>query len=136
MRWSPNRVLALYIGLGCFFLGILGLFAAPTLHEGTWTLFKLDIIVNLLHQGIGITGIVAVFTGWPRLYNCMFGIFSMLIGLIGLMPMLYFHGLLLGLTHVNLALNLVHLLAGLVAFVFGFFISAFGTWKVAVRSTL
>lgn len=136
MRWSPNRVLALYLGLGCFFLGLLGYFAAPTLHEGTWTLFKLDIIDNLLHLGLGAVGIVAVFTGWPRLYNRLFGIFSTFIGLMGLVPLFYVHGLLLGITHINLALNLVHLVVGFVALVFGFFISAFGTWKVAVSSTL
>ena len=136
MRWSPNRVLALYIGLGCFFLGLLGLFAAPTLHEGTWTLFKLDIIDNLLHISAGAIGVVAVFTGWSRLYNRMFGILYTFIGLVGLVPLFFFHGLLLGLTHVNLALNLVHLLVGLVAIVFGFFISPFGTWKTWVRTAL
>ena len=28
MRWTPNRVVALYLGLGLFFLGLLGLFRA------------------------------------------------------------------------------------------------------------
>lgn len=136
MRWSPNRVVALYLGLGYFFLGLLGLFAAPTLHEGTWTFFKLDIIDNLVHAIIGAIGVVAVFTGWSRLYNRLCGIFSALLGLIGLVPVLYFNGLLLGLTHVNLALNLVHVLVGIVAIVFGYFISEFGTWTPSARTAL
>jgi|SRR5947209_72318 len=136
MRWSPNRIVALYLGLGCFFLGLLGLFAAPTLHEGTWTFFKLDIIDNLIHVITGAIGVIAVFTGWSRLYNRVCGIFYALLGLVGLVPVFYFSGLLLGLTHVNLALNLVHLLVGVVAMVFGFCISEFGTWAPSARTAL
>lgn len=59
MRWTPNRVLALYLSLGLFFLGLLGLFAAPTLQEGTWTFYKLDIVMNLIHVGTGAIGLLA-----------------------------------------------------------------------------
>ena len=137
MRWTPNRVLALYIGLGLFFLGLLGLFAAPTLQEGTWTFYQLDIVMSLTHIGTGAIGIFAVFTGWSRLYNRICGIFYILLGLIGLVPWLYFNNhRLLGLTHANLALNLTHLALGLAATVFGFFISMYGAWTVVPRTAL
>jgi hypothetical protein len=137
MRWTPNRVLALYLGLGLFFLGLLGLFAVPTLQEGTWTFYKLDLVINLVHVGTGASGIIAVFTHWSRLYNRVCGIFYTLIGLLGLVPMLYFNGhRLLGVTHENLALNLTHLAMGLAALIFGFFITMYGAWTTSASTAL
>jgi hypothetical protein len=135
MRWTPNRVLALYLGLGLFFLGLLGLFAAPTLKEGSWTFFKLDLVMNLLHIATGALGVLAVFTGWSRLYNQVCGIFYTLIGLLGLLPWLYFSDhRLLGVTHANLALSLTHLVLGLAALAFGFFIATYGSWSTSART--
>lgn len=137
MRWTPNRVVALYLGLGLFFLGLLGLFVAPTLREGTWTFYKLDLVINLVHVITGAIGIIAVFTHWSRLYNQLCGIFYTLFGLAGLIPALYFNDhRFLGLTHENLALTLTHLGAGLVTLIFGFFISMYGSWRVSPRTAL
>lgn len=137
MRWTPNRVVALYLGLGLFFLGLLGLFAAPTLHEGTWTFYKLDIVMNLIHVGTGAIGILAVFTGWARFYNRLCGIFYVVLGIAGLIPPLYFNdNRFLGLTHTNLALNLSHLGAGLAAVICGFFITMYGSWKASAQTVL
>lgn len=137
MRWTPNRVVALYLGLGLFFLGLLGLFAAPTLREGTWTFYKLDVVINLVHVATGALGILAVFTGWSRLYNRACGIFYTLLGLLGLIPALYFNDQrFLGLTHMNLFLNLTHLASGMAAIIFGFFISMYGSWRVAARTAI
>jgi len=137
MRWTPNRVVALYLGLGLFFLGLLGLFAAPTLQEGTWTFYKLDVVINLVHVATGAIGILAVFTGWSRLYNQACGIFYTCLGLFALIPALYFNDQrFLGLTHMNLFLNLTHLASGLAALVFDFFISMYGSWKVIARTAM
>jgi hypothetical protein len=137
MRWTPNRVVALYLGLGLFFLGLLGLFAAPTLREGTWTFYKLDVVINLVHVATGAIGILAVFTGWSRLYNRACGIFYTFLGLLALIPALYFNDQrFLGLTHMNLFLNLTHLASGLAALVFGFFISMYGSWRVIARTAM
>jgi uncharacterized membrane protein HdeD (DUF308 family) len=137
MRWTPNRILALYLGLGLFFLGILGLFAAPTMREGTWTFYKLDVVINLVHVVTGAIGILAVFTGWPRLYNQICGIFYILLGLLSLIPALYpSKDDFLGITHMNLMLNLTHLASGLIIIIFGFFISTYGSWRVATRAAM
>lgn len=137
MRWTPNRVVALYLGLGLFFLGLLGLFPAHTLQEGTWTFYKLDLVINLVHVVTGALGILAVFTGWSRLFNRACGIFYTLLGIAGLIPALYFNDhRLLGLTHVNLALSLSHLGLGLAALVFGLFVTMYGSWRVPAHAAL
>lgn len=135
MRWTPNRVVALYAGLALFFLGLLGWFAAPTLSEGTWTFYKLDLVMNLLHVGTGALGILAVFTGWSRFYNRSCGVFYALLGLSGIIPVFTFNDhRFLGLTHTNLALNLSHLGIGATALIFGFFITRYGRWSVATHT--
>jgi len=137
MRWTPNRVVALYLGLALFFLGVLGLFAVPTLQEGSWTFYKLDLIMDLVHVVTGAIGILAVFTNWSRLYNRICGIFYILLGILGLIPIMYFNGhKLLGVTHANLALNLSHVALGLAALVFGFFITMYGVWTTSARTAL
>ncbi|MEO7020813.1 MAG: DUF4383 domain-containing protein [Ktedonobacteraceae bacterium] len=136
MRWTPNRVVALYLGLALFFLGLLGWFANPTLNEGSWTFYKLDLVMSLIHVGTGMLGLLAVFTGWSRLYNRACGIFYLLLGLVGVIPLFTFNNRLLGLTHANLALNLSHLLIGLAAIILGFFITTYGSWSKLAQAAL
>lgn len=137
MRWTPNRIVALYLGLALFFLGLLGWFAAPTLREGSWTFYKLDLLMNLAHVGTGALGLLAVFTGWSRIYNRACGIFYVLLGLAGVIPAFTFNNhRLLGLTHANLALNLSHLAIGLAALTFGLFVTMYGSWTSLARTAL
>ena len=135
MRWTPNRVVALYLGLALFFLGLLGWFANPTLHDGSWTFYKLDLAMSLIHVGTGMLGVLAVMTGWSRLYNRACGVFYFLLGLAGVIPLFTFNDhRLLGLAHSNLALNLSHLLGSLVVLTFGFFITKYGSWTTSART--
>ncbi len=136
MRWTPNRVVALYLGLALFFLGMLGWFADPSLREGSWTFYKLDLVMSLIHVVTGLIGVLAVFTGWSRLYNRLCGIFYILLGLVGVLPFFTFSGALLGITHANLALDLSHVILGVAAVVFGFFITTYGRWAAAPHTAL
>jgi hypothetical protein len=137
MRWTPNKVIALYFGLSLFFLGLLGWFANPTLREGSWTFYKLDLVMSLIHLGTGMLGILAVYIGWSRLYNRLCGLFYVLLGIVGVIPLFTFNDhRLLGLTHANLALDLSHLIIGLAAVIVGFFISMYGSWTTSPRTAL
>ena len=76
----------------------------------------------------GILGIAAAFMGWSRTFNRAFGIIYVVLGLLGLIPALYFpsgafgqdSGLFLGLTHINAADHILHLVIGLAAVAVGF----------------
>ncbi|HEU5373892.1 MAG TPA: DUF4383 domain-containing protein [Ktedonobacteraceae bacterium] len=107
------------------------------MREGTWTFYKLDLVINLLHIITGAIGILAVFSDWSRLYNRSCGIFYTLLGILGLIPFSYFNDQrFLGLTHTNLALNLSHLAVGLVAIIFSFFITRYGSWSPSAYTEL
>ena len=120
MTWTTNRIVALVIGVVFLLIGILGLIVAPT--SGSLLGFDVDLVHNLVHLLTGILGIAAAFTGWSRLFNQVFGVVYLLVGLAGLIPALYFDQRLLGLMHVNAADNVLHLLVGLVAAGVGFFV--------------
>src|SRR5437763_11702325 len=111
--WTVNRVVALVIGVVFLIIGILGLIIDTT--SGSLLGFDVDLVHNLVHLLTGIVALVAVFSGWSRRFNQVFGIIYLLVGLAGLIPGLYFDQRLLGLMHVNAADNVLHLLVGLIA---------------------
>jgi hypothetical protein len=95
------------IGVVFLILGILGLILDTT--HGSILGFQVDLVHNLVHLVTGILGIAAAMTGWSRLFNQVFGIIYLLLGLAGLIPALYFGHRLLGLIQVNTADNVLHL---------------------------
>jgi hypothetical protein len=117
------------IGVVFLILGILGLILDTT--HGSILGFQVDLVHNLVHLVTGILGIAAAMTGWSRLFNQVFGIIYLLLGLAGLIPALYFGHRLLGLIQVNTADNVLHLVVGVVAAGVGFFVHDEATRGVA-----
>src|SRR5258706_4430207 len=107
------------IGVVFLILGILGLILDTT--QGSILGFQVDLVHNLVHLVTGILGIAAAMTGWSRLFNQVFGIIYLLLGLAGLIPALYFGHRLLGLIQVHTAENLLYLVVGVVAARVGLF---------------
>lgn len=123
MIWTPNRILALIIGIVFLLIGILGFLFYPN-SGAIFGIFDVDVLHNSIHLITGIIALIAVFTGWSRLFNQIFGIVYLLIGIIGLIPGLNnINGLYLGVMHVNVADHLLHLAVGIVCAYVGFFIT-------------
>jgi uncharacterized membrane protein HdeD (DUF308 family) len=132
--WTTNRIVALVIGVALLLVGIIGFFIPAENSTGVQALFGIfdvDAVHNVVHVLSGILGIAAAFTGWSRRFNQVFGIIYLLIGLLGLIPALYFpagsfgtdRGLFLGLMHINAGDHVLHLLIGIVAAAVGFFVA-------------
>lgn len=124
MEWTPNRIVALVVGIAFTLVGIMGFFVTSSMAVGNLLGFDVDLVHNLIHLVIGLAGLAAAFTGWSRTYNQTVGVVYILLGLVGLFyPALYFNGLLLGITHVNAADHVLHLVVGAVQAAVGFGIS-------------
>jgi hypothetical protein len=118
-QFDLARGFALVIGIVFLLVGILGFILNPT--EGALLgIFAVNIEHNLIHLLVGILGIAAAFTGWSRLYAQILGIVYLLVGILGFIPGLAPDGMLLGLVHINLADNLLHLIVGAAAAIVGF----------------
>jgi heme/copper-type cytochrome/quinol oxidase subunit 3 len=133
-RWTANRILALVLGIVFTLLGIIGFFTPPENSTGVQAIlgiFDSDLIHNIFYLITGLLGIAAAFTGYSRTYNRVFGVVYVLLGLLGLIPALYFpagaygtdRGLFLGLTHLNAGDHILHLIAGLLALAVGFLVT-------------
>ena len=121
MEWTPNRIVALVVGIAFTLVGIMGFFVSSSMAVGNLLGFDVDLVHNLVHLLIGIAGLAAAFTGWSRTYNQVVGVVYLLVGLAGLIyPALYFNHLLMGLMHVNAADHVLHLVVGAVQAVVGF----------------
>lgn len=122
--WTTNRIVALVIGIVFTLVGLAGFFVSSSMARGNLLGFDVDLVHNLIHLVTGLVALAAVFGGWSRRFNQVFGIIYIVLGLAGLIyPGLYFNGLLLGLTHVNAADHGLHLVAGIVAAAVGFFVA-------------
>ena len=124
MAWTPNRIVALVVGIVFTLVGILGFFFTSSMTPASELGFQVDIVHNLVHLVIGIAGIAAAYTGWSRTYNQVVGVVYLLVGVAGLIPGLYFDQRLLGLMHVNAADNVLHLVVGAVQALVGFGVGA------------
>ncbi len=121
MAWTPNRTVAVVVGAAFTLVGILGFFVSSSMTVGNLLGFDVDLVHNIVHLLLGVAGLAAAFTGWSRRYNQIGGVVYILLGIVGLIyPALYFNGLLLGLTHVNAADHVLHLVVGLVQAGVGF----------------
>jgi uncharacterized membrane protein len=119
--WTPNRIVALVIGIVFTIIGLAGFLVAPSMARGNLLGFDVDLVHNLVHLITGLLGLAAAFTGWSRRYNQIFGIIYILVGLAGLIyPGLYFSGRLLGIMHVNALDHVLHLIVGIIATAVGF----------------
>lgn len=134
LSWTANRILALVLGIIFTILGIIGFFTAPENSTGVKAilgLFDSDLIHNVFYLLTGLLGLAAAFTGQSRAYNRAFGIVYIILGLLSLIPALYFpagtygtdSGLFLGLTHMNAGDIILHLIAGVLAILVSYFVT-------------
>ena len=146
-QWTANRILALVLGIIFTLLGIIGFFTAPENSTGVQAIlgiFDSDLIHNVFYLITGLLGIAAAFTGYSRTYNRIFGVVYLLLGLLALIPALYFpagaygtdQGLFLGLTHMNAGDHILHLIAGLFALAVGYFVTDSNTIMSGRRAGL
>jgi len=135
--WTTNRIVALVLGVIFTLIGIIGFFTPAENSTGVQALFGIfdvDLMHNIVHLITGLLGIAAAFTGLSRTFNQVFGIVYIVIGLLGLIPGLYFpagsyghdSGLFLGMMHMNAGDHVLHLVAGVIAAVTGFFLERTG----------
>ena len=141
-NWTPNRILALVLGIVFTLVGILGFFATSTMAPGYLFGFGVDVIHNIIHLVIGLVGLAAALTAngvWSRRYNQVFGIIYFVLGIAGLIPALHFGMMgdmrLLGITFVNGADNVLHLVVGIVMIAVGFFVRGTDTGNDSYRPT-
>jgi hypothetical protein len=114
------RAVASAFGIAFLAVGVLGFILNPTGGE-LLGIFAVNVVHNLVHVAFGVLGIAASFTKWSRTYLQIVGAIYLLLGILGFVPGLYFgHEMLLGLVHINLADNLLHLALGGAAAYFGF----------------
>lgn len=128
--WTPNRIVALIIGIIFTLLGIAG-FLTP-LENSTGVravlgIFDADTFGNVFYLITGLLGIAAAFIGQSITFNRVFGVIYTLIGLLGLIPALYMpvygddRGLFMSLTHLSVADHVLDIVLGLIALAVGFY---------------
>ena len=107
-------------GVSFLAVGALGFILNPTGGE-LLGIFAVNVLHNLVHLLFGILGITAAYAGWSRPYLQGVGVIYLLLTVLGFVPGLFFgDDLLLGLVHINLADNFLHLVLGGIAAYFGF----------------
>ena len=117
---SMVRAVASVFGLAFLAVGVLGFILNPTGGE-LLGIFAVNVAHNLVHVAFGVLGIAAAYAGWSRLYLQGVGVIYLLLCVLGFIPGLYIgEDMLLGLVHVNLADNFLHLVLGGTAAFFGF----------------
>ncbi len=131
--WTTNRIVALIAGIVFTLVGILGLIFDTT--GGSLFGFQVDLVHNLVHLVIGIVGLAAAYTGWPRTYNQVFGVIYIVLGILGLFSGLYFDNKFLGIIAINGADNGLHLVAGIILAAVGFFIHDYAEGRVGTART-
>ncbi len=129
-NWTPNRIVALIIGIIFTVLGIVG-FLTPVENstgvKAVLGIFDADTFGNVFYLITGLLGIAAAFVGQSITYNRVFGVVYTLIGLLGLIPALYMpvygndQGLFISLTHLSIADHILDIVLGLVALAVGFY---------------
>lgn len=115
------KTFALAVGIVFLLVGILGFILNPT-GGSLLGIFAVDVVHNIVHLLVGVLGIAAAYTGWPRYYARGLGIVYVLVGILGFIPGLDPMGMLMGIMHINIADNLLHLIVGAAALYVGFFL--------------
>ena len=146
-RWTANRILALAFGIIFALLGIIGFFTKPENSTGVQAIlgiFDSDPIHNIVYLITGLLGIAAALMVYARMYNRIFGIVYIVWGLLALIPALYFpagtygtdSGLFLSLTHMNAGDIILHIIAGIIAIIIGFFVTDANRLSNATRRAI
>jgi hypothetical protein len=114
------RTLALLFGIIFLLVGILGFVKGVTPDDKLLGIFAVNAAHNAVHLAVGALGLIAAYTGWPRAYLQIIGIVYLLVGVLGFVPALVTDHKLLGIVHINLADNVLHLAVGAIAVIVGF----------------
>jgi len=117
------RAFALVIGIVFLVTGILGFIPLFKFGAEDYLLgiFAVDTVHNVIHLLVGALGVGAYYWDRARLYCQGLAIVYLLVGILGFIPAFIFPDeMLLGLFHVNLADNLLHLVVGALAAYLGF----------------
>ena len=118
-----QKTVALVVGIVFVLVGILGFIPALLSGGALLGIFAVNTLHSIVHLLIGIFGIAAAYTGWSRMYNRVFGVIYLVLGVLGFIPALYISGSLLGIVAINTADNFLHLVVGLVLALVGFFVA-------------
>jgi hypothetical protein len=118
-----QRTVALIVGIVFVLVGVLGFIPALVPGGALLGIFAVNILHSIVHLLVGILGIAAAYTGWPRLYNRVIGIVYLALAVLGFIPVLIINGALLSLVRINLADNLLHLVVGAALTYVGFFVA-------------
>lgn len=118
-----TRMFALVTGIVFLVIGILGFIPAFLFGNEDYLLgiFAVDAVHNLIHLLVGVLGVAAYYWEREKLYCQGLGIVYLVVGILGFIPVFIFGDeMLLGLFHVNIAANLLHLVVGAAAAYLGF----------------
>jgi predicted tellurium resistance membrane protein TerC len=126
-----QKAVALALGVVFLLVGVLGFIPSLTPGDQLLGIFAVNAVHSIVHLLVGVLGIVAAYTGFSRPFNQVIGLVYLLIGVLGFIPGLTMDGMmLLGLVHINLADNLLHVVVGVAAAFVGFALA--GSPKPAV----
>ena len=104
-------------------IGLLGFVPALTPNGNLLGIFHVDAVHNIIHLASGVAALLAASSAaYARLYFQIFGVVYAIVAAGGFIPALQFgeEQKLLGLIHVNLADNLLHVAIAASALYFGF----------------
>jgi hypothetical protein len=118
-----QKTVALVVGIVFILVGVLGFIPALVPGGALLGIFAVNPLHSIVHLLVGILGVVAAYTGWPRWYNRIMGIVYLLLAVLGFIPVLIIGDALLGLVSINLADNLLHLVVGAALTYVGFFLA-------------
>ncbi|GCE50329.1 uncharacterized protein DUF4383 [Thermosporothrix hazakensis] len=119
-----QRTFAGVLGAVFLLIGVLGFIPFLTPQNHLLGIFSINLSHNIVHLLFGVLGLAAAFTGFSQLYNQGVGIIYLLIGILGFIPALAPDGMLIGLVHINLADNLLHIVIAAASLYVGFVLRA------------
>ncbi|GHO93408.1 membrane protein [Reticulibacter mediterranei] len=129
MNSDIQKTFAFAVGIVFVLVGILGFIPALVPGGALLGIFAVNVLHSVVHLLIGILGIAAAYTGLARRYNQVIGAIYLLLGVLGFIPPLVIDNALLGIVSINLADNLLHLVAGTAMVAVGF---ALGKTQISV----
>lgn len=117
------KTVSLLFGIVFIAIGILGFVPALTPDNHLLGIFHVDAVHNIIHLASGVAALIAASSvAYAKLYFRIFGVVYGIVALGGFLPFLQFGEdmKLLGLTHMNMADNLLHIAITAGALYFGF----------------
>ncbi len=133
-----QEMYAFTIGIVFAVVGALGFIPVLTPNNMLLGIFAVMGLHSIVHVAIGVLGIALAFTSLARLFNLVIGAVYLLLGIIGFIPGMVMNQMgqmgqmnqmmLLGLIHINVADNLLHVVVGLTSL-------AVGLWLVSPQGS-